>query len=44
MSRDDLESPGAPTDVNPELFIKNFNTFLGRRVSRGLASLFYNNP
>ncbi len=35
---------GNPTGYDPELILKNFNTALGRRVSRGLASLFNTKP
>ena len=40
----EIFNKGNPTDHHPELNFKNFNTCLGRRVSRGLASLFNANP
>lgn len=35
---------GNPTDHNPELILKNFNTAVGRRLARGLSSLYACNP
>lgn len=35
---------GNPSGNKPELNFKNFNTALGRRVARGLSSLFDNDP
>lgn len=38
----DIYNKGKPTGFSPELILKNFNTALGRRVARGLTSLFDN--
>ena len=35
---------GNPTGHNPELILKNFNTAVGRRLARGLSSLYACNP
>jgi len=35
---------GNPTGHNPELILKNFNTAIGRRLARGLSSLYSCNP
>ena len=40
----DIHHKGNPSGYQPELIFKNFNTALGRRVSRGFASLFNPNP
>lgn len=39
-----IYNKGNPTAHNPEIILKNFNTALGRRVARGMASLFDNTP
>lgn len=40
----EIYNKGKPTGFSPELILKNFNTALGRRVARGLTSLFDNWP
>jgi ribosome production factor 1 len=40
----EIYNKGNPSGYHPEIILKNFGTALGRRVSRGLASLFKANP
>lgn len=40
----EIYNKGNPTAHNPEIILKNFNTALGRRNARGLASLYDNDP
>jgi ribosome production factor 1 len=40
----EIYNKGNPTGHDPELIFKNFNSCLGRRVSRGIASMFTANP
>lgn len=35
---------GNPTGHNPEIILKNFNTAVGRRLARGLSSMYACNP
>lgn len=40
----EIFNKGNPSGYDPELILRNFNTALGRRAARGLASLFKANP
>ena len=40
----EIYNKGNPQRFNPELILKNFNTALGRRVGRGLSTLFNSSP
>jgi ribosome production factor 1 len=40
----EIEDHGRMSPHNPEVILNNFNTRLGRRVGRMLASLFYQKP
>lgn len=40
----EIFNKGNPGGYHPELILKNFNTALGRRTARGLASLFQATP
>ena len=40
LRRDIVNHGAAPSDVQPELVMNNFDTMLGHRIGRMLASLF----
>lgn len=40
----EIYNKGNPSSYHPEIIVKNFNTALGRRVGRSLASLFKADP
>jgi len=42
--RQEISNHGNPTDHDPELIMNNFDTMLGHRIGRMLASLFPQQP